>query len=113
MKKTFPFADPKHKPERVVAMIKNDIRKYVKRERRKKLPEDADFWDFDCRVGKDADSSAKAHVEELVPAIDKATKEGWTEIYIEILAKPGQRGLRRPKESGSTAVGKNDRDQAN
>lgn len=112
MKKTFSFADPKHKPDRVVAMIKNDVRKYVKRERRKKLPEDADFWDFDCRVGKDADSSAKAHVEEIVPAIDTATKEGWTQIYIEILAKPGHRGLRRPKQSESTTGEKNDRDPA-
>jgi len=112
MKKTFLFEDPKHKPERVVAMIKNDIRKYVKRERRKKLPEDVDFWDFDCRMGKDVESSAKAHVEELVPAIDAATKEGWTQIYIEILAKHGHRALRRPKKSEGAAGEKSDGDQA-
>ena len=91
MKKTFPFTHPKHKPERVVAMIKGDVRKYLKRERRKKLPDDVDFWDFDCRAGKDANSAATIQVAELIPSIDSGAQNGWPEIYLEILAKPGRR----------------------
>lgn len=91
MKKTFPLESPPHKPPRVVEGIKNEIRKYLKRERRKPLPEDVDFWDFDCRVGPGSESAKPVHVAELVQAVDIAAKESWTAIYIEILAKPGHR----------------------
>ena len=84
MKKTFPLENPKHKPERVVAMVKGDVRKYLKRERRKELPKDADFWDFDCRVGKAQDAAETAHVATLIEAVDTGSKEGWEQIYIEM-----------------------------
>ena len=95
MKKTFPFSDPKHKPPRVVEAIKSEIRKYLKRERRKTLPEEVDFWDFDCRVGREAASAVSVHVAGLNPAIDNAVGEGWPAVYVEILAKPGHR-TRKP-----------------
>lgn len=91
MKKTFPLEDPPHQPARVVEGIKSKIRKYVKRERRKSLVEGADFWDFDCRAGKERESSKEIHEAELIQAVDTAATEGWKEIYIEILAKPGYR----------------------
>ena len=72
MKKSFPLSDPKHKPERVVAAIKNDVRKYVKRERKKQLPEGVDYWDFACKVGQESETPVAKHVEEIVPAIDEA-----------------------------------------
>jgi hypothetical protein len=91
MKKTFPFESPPHKPPRVIEGIKHDVRKYLKRERRKSLPEGVDFWDFDCRTGKDAESAEVTHVEEIANAIDSAVKESWPAIYIEILAAQGKR----------------------
>ncbi len=96
MKKSFPFEVPPHKPPRVVESIKNDVRKYIKRERRKKLPEDVDFWDFDCRTGQDSDTATSVHVEEVTSAIDKASAESWPVIFIEILSKPGHR-TRKPR----------------
>ena len=51
MRKIFPLEVPKHAPPRVIEAIKSDVRKYLKRERRKALPEGVDFWDFDCQVG--------------------------------------------------------------
>lgn len=98
MKKTFPYTDPKekHAPPRVVEQIKSKIRKYLKRERRKPLPDEVDFWDFDCRTGKTQESSAEAHVSALIEAVDRGAAEGWEQIYIEILAKPGRR-MKRPK----------------
>ena len=76
--------------------MKGDIKKYLKRERAKKLPEGTDFWDFSCRVGLDADSSKPAHVKELNSAIDELAKtEPLPEaIYIEILAIEGIRKKR-------------------
>ncbi len=102
MRKTFPFDDPRHKPARVVEQIKSTVRKYLKRERRKALPEGVDFWDFDCRTGKDEATAAEAHVSALIAAIDTAALAGWETIYIEILAKPGRRTPRpKPEESAA------------
>lgn len=91
MRKTFPLEISGLKPPRVVEGIKNDVRKYVKRERKKKLPEGADFLDFDCRAGKEEASAGSVHLEELTASIDTASQEEWSGIYIEILAKPGYR----------------------
>ena len=91
MKKIFPLTSPDHQPARVVEQIKSDVRKYVKRERKKKLPEGVDFWDFDCKVGPAATAAETKHVEELVKAIDEAAAIGSEAVYIEILAKPGHR----------------------
>ena len=104
MKKSFPLEDPRHAPPRVVAAIKNDVRKYMKWERRKTLPEGVDFWDFDCRVGRDPETAEVAHEKKLIGAIDTASKEQWSAIYIEILAKPGH----RKRKSG----GENDRSES-
>lgn len=100
MRKTFLMESPKLKPARVVEAIKNEYRKYVKRERKKKLPEGVDFWDFDCRVGKDEGSAEAVHLEEVAAGVDKASSEGWEAVYLEILAKPGHR-TRKPKEASS------------
>ncbi|MGJ8643886.1 MAG: DUF6172 family protein [Luteolibacter sp.] len=97
MKKSFPMEDPKHKPARVVEGIKADVRKYLKRERRKELPEGVDFWDFDCRSGKDAETAAEVHVSKITEAVDAASQGGWDRVYIEILAKPGHRTAKEDK----------------
>jgi hypothetical protein len=90
MRNTFRLEDPPHKPPQVVAAIKNKVRKYLKRERRKALPEGAHFWDFDCQVGQEGPTRV-VHVAELIGAIDAAAENGWATVYIEILAKPGTR----------------------
>ena len=99
MRKSFPLEVPNHKPPRVVEAIKAEIRKYLKRERRKPLPEGVDFWDFDCKAGKDAESAETVHVAEITKPIDTASQESWPAIYIEILAKPGHRTKAAPPES--------------
>jgi hypothetical protein len=91
MKKSFPLSDPKHQPDRVVAAIKNDVRKYLKRERRKSLPEGVDFWNFDCKVGQDSKPPEIKHEKELIAAIDEAAAADCEAVYIEIIAVPGVR----------------------
>lgn len=98
MKKTFSLTDPRHAPARVVAAIKNDVRKYLKRERRKELPEDAGHWAFNCRAGRDEASAGETHAAELTAAIDDASEQGWPEIYIEIIARPGKRAGPRKEQ---------------
>lgn len=99
MRKTFPLEVPNHKPPRVIEAIKAEIRKYLKRERRKPLPEGVDFWDFDCRAGKDVESAEAVHVSEITKPIDTASLESWHAIYIEILVKQGNRTKATTPES--------------
>lgn len=91
MKKTFPLKHPAKADARVVEDVIHDVRKYVKRERRKALPEGVDFWDFDCRVGGGGAEPSAVHLAEVVPAIEAAAKAGAENVYVEILAKPGVR----------------------
>lgn len=87
MKKIFKLTAENKKPERVLDSIKYDIRRYLKRERKKKLPEDTTFWDFDCVFGKSSTDNNSLNASELITALDKASEESWTECYIEIVAK--------------------------
>ena len=99
MKKTFPLTSPSHQPARVVEQIKSDVRKYLKRERKKPLPEGVDFWDFNCKVGLGEAAPETKHVEEIVPAIDQAVAGECAAVYIEILATPGHRKSKGGVES--------------
>jgi hypothetical protein len=51
MKKTFPLDIEGRHRDRVVDALKHELRKYVRRERRRALPPGVDFLDFDCRSG--------------------------------------------------------------
>lgn len=95
MKKIFPLVSPTHASERVVEQVKHEVRKYIKRERRKALPEDADFWAFDCKVGQNESDPKPQHIEEVIPAIDAAAREGCSAVYVEILARPANRTSKR------------------
>ena len=88
MRKVFKLTDPKKHEDRVLEAVKHDIRKYVKRERKKDLPEKATmYWDFDCKVGATAENAEVVVFEELIKALDAVKATGATEIYVEILAK--------------------------
>jgi hypothetical protein len=99
MKKTFPLAVEGKNPDRLLDATKHEIRKYLKRERNRALPEGVDFWDFDCRFGATSDAAVVAHVAELIALIDGIAKDGGTQFYIEILAKHGVRKARDPSEA--------------
>lgn len=91
MKKTFPLHVPGKEDPRVVESIKVTIAKYVKRERRKSLPEGVDYWDFQCKVGPDRETPAATHLAEVPKSIEAVAFAGAPEVYVEILACPGYR----------------------
>ena len=91
MKKVFPLSLPNHEAPRVVERIKAEVRKYLKREHRKPLPEGVDFWDFDCRVGRDEEAAVGVHLSEVIGAIDGVAAAGGEAVYVEIFAKRGLR----------------------
>lgn len=103
MKKTFPLDIPGKKGPRVVEAIKHELRKYVKRERRKSLPEGMDFWDFDCRIGTSKEDAKSTHVKIINPSIDEIVETNPSSLYVEILARAEKR---RPKNSTNPSLPK-------
>ena len=91
MEKTFNLTHPKIKVPRLVEAIKHEVKKYIKRERRKILPENVDFWDFDCRFGIDEATSEVIHLDDINKNISKAESEQLESFYLEILVKHGHR----------------------
>lgn len=91
MRKTFQLQVEGKHPDRLVEAIKHEIRKYIKRERRRELPEGTDFWDFDCKFGAAQESAETIHLLAITGLIDGVVKEGGKQFYIEILAKPAKR----------------------
>jgi len=91
MKKTFNLNHPKIKVPRLIESVRSDVRKYLIRERKRKLPEGADYWDFDCKFGPSSEKAAVIHVAEISKCISEAEKQQLDSFYVEILAKPGHR----------------------
>jgi hypothetical protein len=98
MRKTFHLTHPKLKTARLVEAIKHEIKKYIKRERNKKLPEDVDFWDFDCKFGHTAEVAEVIHLSEINRYIDKAEEQQFESFYLEVLVKPGRRMKKKINE---------------
>jgi hypothetical protein len=94
MKKTFQLAQEGKHPDRLLEAIKHEVRKYIKRERRRALPEGVDFWDFDCHFGPTQDAASMVHLSQIVPMMDAVAKSGGAQFYVEILAKHGHRTAR-------------------
>ncbi len=89
MKKNFPLHDPKKPAARVLETIKNELRKYVQREQRKKLPEGFNRWDFACKVGADAATAAVLPLSDVIGGVEAAAQSGAASVYVEIIALPG------------------------
>jgi len=98
VKKTFQLNIEGKNRDRVLEATKHEIRQYVKRERRKALPEGVDFWDFDCQFGTHPDNAQGVHFATLTALIDAVAKEGGDKFYLELLAKPGHRTARTASE---------------
>lgn len=100
MKKIFKLTDEKKHEDRVLEAVKNDIRKYVKREKKKKLEDTKmTYWDFDCKVGATSDTAEVVDYEALIKAIDAVKATGATECYVEILAKVVEKPVKEVVES--------------
>ncbi len=104
MKKTFPLQIEGRHPDRVLDALKHELRKYLKRERRRDLPAGVDYWDFDCRFGLSQDSAETVHLSQLIGKVDEAAQSDATQVYVEILAKHGVRGPRGASRQGDDEI---------
>lgn len=88
MKKTFPLQASGREDARVRDKIRHEINKYVRRVRRKPLPEGFDLLEFQCRVGASAASAQPRALKEVGSAVDDVAAGGSTEVYVEIVSEP-------------------------
>lgn len=78
----------------MVEAIKLELTKYVKREKRKTLPPEMNFWDFRCKVGSGSATASARLLPDVPKAVEAVAATGATEVYVEILASPGYREKR-------------------
>ena len=96
MRKTYSLNIEGKNRDRLLEASKHDIRKYVKRERSRPLPEGVDFYDFDCKFGSDEASASVVHFATLMGLIDTVAQEGGAQFYVEVVTKHGHRTARPP-----------------
>lgn len=95
MKKTFNFETSTVKADRKVEAIRSEIKKYFARERRKKLPEGFNFWNFDCKFGTSADDAESVAESEIKDRINQVLAENYTSFYLEIIARPDNKSKKK------------------
>lgn len=88
MKKSFPLHAPGRDDARVRDKIRHEINKYVRRVRRRELPEGFDLLELACRVGASSATAVPLALKEIGAAIDAVAVTGATEVYVEIIGTP-------------------------
>ena len=100
MRKTFLLSIEDKNRDRVLEAVKHEVRKYIKRERRRDLPKGVDYWDFDCKFGPTEATAEVVHLADLTARMDAVAQEAGDQFYVEILAKHGHRIARPAGEPG-------------
>ena len=103
MKKTFKLEHSKIKVPRVVDSVKHEIRKHLKKERKKSLPEGAKYWGFECKLGASEETAVEVQLPSLTKSIDALVEKNIMTIYVQITAKAleggGTPAVEKPQES--------------
>jgi Family of unknown function (DUF6172) len=99
MKKTFTLTHEKIKPARLAESARRDVHRYLKRSRKRELPEENNLWEFDCKFGLTEEAAEVVTEVELLKAMVEAEAKGVESFYVEILARAGNRP---PKAAPST-----------
>lgn len=95
MKKIFQVKVANKNKDRQIDSIKNDVRKYIKREKSKKLPEGFNTWFFDCKFGNTQEDAQEISFNDIMKSIEIAASTDLDSFYLEILARPD---IRKVKE---------------
>jgi hypothetical protein len=84
MKRTFNLDHPKIKVPRIVDSIRHDIKKFLKKERKKPLPSGTKYWGFNCKLGSSEDTAVEVPLSALTKSIDELVEKQIMTIYVEI-----------------------------
>ncbi len=95
MKKTFLLEVENKNPDRVLDGIKKEIRKYIKREKKKKLPEDMDMWSMECKFAiGDATPNSIGFID-IMKNVDAAANSEFNTFYLEIITSAVKRAPKK------------------
>lgn len=97
MKKTFKLNVENKHPDRLLESIKHEIRKYIKREKRKPLPESVDFWDLKCKFAKNDETPEEINFNDITDCINNAALEKCDSFYMEIISTEGIKEVKEIK----------------
>lgn len=86
MKKTFVLSNPKMSYQRIIETAKNDVKKHIKAERNKDLPDNADYWGFECKFGQTAENAKHIHEGDINSNISSAQSQHWKSFYLEVVS---------------------------
>ncbi len=101
MKKTYLLTIEGKNRDRLLEAAKHDIRKYVKRERSRPLPQGVDFFDFDCKLGGSEATAETLHFATLMASIDVLVKDGADQFYVAVVTTHGHRSARPQSSDGA------------
>ena len=91
MKKRFDLIVENKNPQRVLESIKNEIRKYIKREKRKPLKDGVDFWKIQCQFAINDEALQPIKYEDITKCINEAAESNAQSFLIELLSTKGLR----------------------
>jgi hypothetical protein len=89
MKKTFKLKVENKNPDRLLESIKHEIRKYIKREKSKFLPDGVDFWKLECKFAQNDEAPSEIKFEDIMAYVNEAAVQGCDSFYLEILSTKG------------------------
>lgn len=98
MKKMFKLNVENKHPQRHLEAIKYEIRKYIKREKRKTLPEGVDFWDLKCKFAKNDETPQVINFNDITKHINEASESKAESFYMEIISTEGFKKLKEEVE---------------
>ncbi len=94
MKKTFLLTSATQADARVRDKVRHEVNKYVKRERKKDLPEGYFRWDFNCKIGASEANATDTTVDEIAQGIDAVAAAGAEKVFLQIEAVAKKRSER-------------------
>lgn len=98
LKKTFKLQVENKNKDRVLESIKSEIRKYIKREQKKPLPKEKDFWFFDCKFAKDEEIPQEISFSDIIRFVNEAASENCKTFYLEIISRPEVKKIKESNE---------------
>ncbi|GKT25823.1 DUF6172 family protein [Acidovorax sp. SUPP3334] len=99
MRKNFTLVSENKQRDRVLDAVKHEIRKYLRRERKRDVPAGSDHWEFDCRFGLTQESAETVPLDALIDKVGSAAAEGADTFYVEILARPAVKAVHERKNA--------------
>ncbi len=106
MNKRFLLKEKNKNSDRLLESIKHQIRKYIKREKRKVINDEDNILRFACKFAKNNEEVDTISFVDITKCINEASQEDCESFYIEIIAHEVPRIIKKkaPKNISNEAL---------